>query len=567
MMPGMGGGAPQQQMLVMNPNMKKESGWKAQESNIQAAKAVASIIRSTLGPKAMLKMILDPMGGIVMTNDGNAILREVDVVHPTAKSMIELCRAQDEEVGDGTTSVMVLCGEMMGVAEPLLKKSLHPTVIVNGYMEALQLVQSILEEIAIPIDTSKKDVMLDLIQASVGTKFVSRWGTMISELALAAARTVMIENPNGKIEVDLKRYARVEKIPGGELEECEVLQGVMFNKDVTHHKMRRDIKNPRVILIDCPLEYKKNESNTNVEITNEQDWEAMLMQEEEEVQKLCDDIIKLKPDVVMTEKGVSDLAQHFLLKANIAVIRRIRKTDNNRVAKACGATIVNRTDELTEADVGTRCGLFKIRKIGDEYFTYCIECEEPKACTVILRGGTKDVLSEVERNLHDAFAVTRNLLIEPRQLPGGGACEMEVACRLEEKAKMIDGVGSLPVRAVASALEVIPRQLAQNAGVEVVRVITDLRSRHAQGDMMMGIDGETGKLINVKEAGILDSYAVKQQVMRASIETAAMLLRIDQIVSGISHGKAQKMGAQQEAQKKPDDDEDDEIKPLQQLKR
>jgi T-complex protein 1 subunit gamma len=556
------------QMLVMNPNMKKESGWKAQESNITAAKAVASIIRSTLGPKAMLKMILDPMGGIVMTNDGNAILREVDVVHPTAKSMIELCRAQDEEVGDGTTSVMVLCGEMMGVAEPLLKKSLHPTVIVHGYMEALQLVQGILDEIAIPIDTSKKEVMLDLIQASVGTKFVSRWGTMISELALVAARTVMIENgPGGKTEVDLKRYARVEKIPGGELEECEVLQGVMFNKDVTHHKMRKDIKNPRVILIDCPLEYKKNESQTNVEITNEADWEALLMQEEEEVQKLCDDIIKWKPDVVMTEKGVSDLAQHFLLKAGVAVIRRIRKTDNNRVAKACGATIVNRTDEITEADIGTRCGLFKIRKIGDEYFTYLIECEDPKACTVLLRGGTKDVLSEVERNLHDAFAVTRNLLIEPRQLPGGGACEMEVAVRLEQKAKMIDGVASLPVRAVASALEVIPRQLAQNAGVEFVRVITDLRSKHANGETNIGIDGETGKLINVKEAAILDSYAVKQQVMRASIETAAMLLRIDQIVSGISHQKAAKMGAQQQEAKKPDDDEDDEIKPIQQLKR
>jgi T-complex protein 1 subunit gamma len=292
------------------------------------------------------------------------------------------------------------------------------------------------------------------------------------------------------------------------------------------------------------------------------------MQEEEEVQKLCDDLIKLKPDVVITEKGVSDLAQHFLLKANIAVIRRIRKTDNNRVAKACGAVIVNRTDEITEADVGTRCGLFKIRKIGDEYFTYLVECEDPKACTVILRGGTKDVLSEVERNLQDAFAVTRNLLIEPRQLPGGGACEMEVCHRLEEKAKTIDGVASLPVRAVASALEVIPRQLAQNAGVEVVRVVTELRSRHAKGEMMVGIDGETGKLINTKEAGILDSYAVKQQVMRAAIETAAMLLRIDQIVSGISHGKKAKMGEQpQQTQQKPDDDEDDEIKPLQQLKR
>merc|ERR1719387_408440 len=434
-------------------------------------------------------------------------------------------------------------------------------------MEAQKLATEILEEIAIPIDSTNDEIMLELIGASVSTKFVSRWGPMISSLALKAARTVMVKHPNGRVEVDIKRYARVEKIPGGEMSECAVLNGVMFNKDVTHHKMRPDRKNPRVILLDCPLEYKKNESQTNVEITKEEDWELMLMQEEEEVQKMCEEILKHKPDVVITEKGVSDLAQHFLLKKNVAVIRRIRKTDNNRVAKCCGATIVNRTDEITEADVGTRCGLFKIRKIGDEYFTYLVDCEDPKACTVILRGGTKDVLSEVERNLQDAFAVTRNLLMEPRQLPGGGACEMAVAHRLEEKAKMIDGVASLPVRAVASALEVIPRQLAQNAGVEVVRVVTDLRSRHAQGDIMCGIDGETGKLINVKEAGILDGYAVKQQVMRAAIETAAMLLRIDQIVSGVSHQKKPAQGAQPQEAKKPDDEEDDEIKPLQQLKR
>jgi T-complex protein 1 subunit gamma len=314
------------------------------------------------------------------------------------------------------------------------------------------------------------------------------------------------------------------------------------------------------------MEYKKGESQTNVELTKEEDWEAMLRQEEEEVKKLCDEIIRVKPDVVITEKGVSDLAQHFLLKANCAVIRRIRKTDNNRVAKCTGATIVNRPEEITEADIGTKCGLFKVRKIGDEHFCYLVDCEDPKACTVILRGGTKDVLNEIERNLHDAFAVAKNLLIEPRQLPGGGACEMEVAHRLNEKAKLIEGVGSLPVKAVASAMEVIPRCLAQNAGVEVVRVITDLRSRHASGEQYIGLDGETGLLTNTKDAGILDSYAVKQQVLRAAIETAAMLLRIDQIVSGLSHGKKQQTSQPQDS-KKADDEEDDEIKPIQQLKR
>jgi len=353
------------------------------------------------------------------------------------------------------------------------------------------------------------------------------------------------------------------------MSECAVLNGVMFNKDVTHHKMRPDRKNPRVILLDCPLEYKKNESQTNVEITKEEDWELMLMQEEEEVQKMCEEIMKHKPDIVITEKGVSDLAQHFLLKKNIAVIRRIRKTDNNRVAKCTGATIVNRVEEITEADVGTKCGTFMVRKIGEEYFTYLVDCEDPKACTVLLRGGTKDVLNEIERNLHDGFAMAKNLLVEPRQLPGGGATEMQVAARMAERAKQIDGITQHVVRAVASALEVIPRTLAQNAGSEVVRVITDLRSRHATTDgLHYGLDGDTGAVIDVVKAGILDSFAVKQQVMRSSIESAAMLLRIDQIVSGVSHQKAKKQ-TDSNAQGKAEDAKEDEdsVNPIQQLSR
>lgn len=524
-------------MVVMNKNMKKEVGWKAQQSNITAAKAIASIVRSTLGPQAMLKMILDPMGGICMTNDGNAILREVDVTHPTAKTMLELARAQDEEVGDGTTGVIILCGEMMGVAEPLLESRLHPTVIVQGYMEAQSLVAAILEDIAVPIDTASDAKMIELIQAAINTKFVSQWGTMISELALRAARMVATKVANGKLEVDMKRYARVEKIPGGELEDCKVLQGVMFNKDVTHHKMRVDRKNPRILLLDCPLEYKKNESATNMEITKEEDWEAMLLQEEEEVRRICDDILKHKPDVVATEKGVSDLAQHFLMKGNVAVIRRIRKMDNNRVARCTGATIVHRPEEITEADIGTHCGTFEVRKIGEEYFTYLVDCEDAKACTVMLRGATKDVLNEIERNLHDAFNVTNNMLLEPRQLPGGGATEMHLACRLREHAKKVEGVASHPINAVASGLEVIPRTLAQNTGAEVVRVITNLRSKHAQSagsaGYNFGIDGNTGEVADMLKAGVVDSYAVKQQQIRSSIESAAMLLRIDQIVSGI----------------------------------
>jgi len=524
--------------LVLNKNTKRDTGRKAQLTNIQAGKTVASIVRTTLGPRAMLKMLLDPMGGIVMTNDGNAILREVDVSHPAAKNMIELSRAQDEEVGDGTTSVIILAGEMLGVAEPLLEKKLHPTLIVSGYMKALDDGLEMMKSIATPIDVKNPAAMRDIVKGAIDTKFVSRWGSMISDLALKAVQTVCIEKPDGSKEIDVKRYAKVEKIPGGDLEECHVLDGLMFNKDITHPRMRREIKNPRIVLLDCPLEYKKGESQTNVEVTKEQDWEKLLQQEEEEVKKLCDDVIAVKPDLVITEKGVSDLAQHFLLKANISVIRRLRKTDNTRVAKVCGAHVVNRTEELTEASVGTRCGLFTVKKIGDEYFTFLVQCEDPKACTVVLRGATKDVLNEMERNLQDAFCVARNIIMHPFLLPGGGATEMEVAARLKDQAKTIEGTRQYAYRAVADALEVIPRSLAHNCGADVVRVMTDLRARHATtGGLNWGIDGNKGTVADVQKLGVMDTLAVKRQTFRTAVEAAAMLIRIDDIISGISKKK------------------------------
>merc|ERR1719399_1490506 len=325
---------------------------------------------------------------------------------------------------------------------------------------------------------------------------------MISDLALKAVQTVVIVKPDGRKEIDVKRYAKVEKISGGDLSDCVVLDGVMFNKDITHPRMRREIKNPRVVLLDCPLEYKKGESQTNVEVMKETDWEALLQQEEDEMKKVCYEIIRVKPDVVITEKGVSDLAQHFLLKANISVIRRIRKTDNVRVGRISGATIVHRPEELTEKDVGTGCGLFHCKKIGDEFFCFMTECKNPKACTIMLRGPSKDVLNEIERNLQDAFCVSRNILLEPKLLPGGGATEIEISCRLKDKAKSIEGTRQIAYTAVATALEVIPRTLAQNCGVDVVRTMTDLRARHATtGNSHFGIDGMKGTITDVRAAG------------------------------------------------------------------
>eukprot|EP00474_Spongospora_subterranea_P008604 CRZ09062.1 hypothetical protein [Spongospora subterranea] len=530
-------------VIVLNQNATRSTGRDAQLANVSAAKAVADIIRTTLGPQSMLKMILDPMGGIVLTNDGNSILREIDVSHPAAKSMIELSRTQDEEVGDGTTSVIILAGEMLSVAEPFLEQNMHPTVLVGAYRNALQDALEALSDIAITIDLSDREAMLDVVRSTIGTKFVSRYGDMICNLALTSINRIVDVRPDGKKNVDIKRYAKVEKIPGGMLEDSMVLDGIMLSKDITHPKMRRHIVNPRIVLLDSNLEYKKGESQTNIEISREEDWNAILKLEEEYIEKICNSILAVKPDIVITEKGISDLAQHFFVKAGVSCLRRVRKTDNDRIARAVGATIVNRPEEIKESDVGTGCGLFQVKKIGDEYFSFLTGCSQPKACSILLRGASKDILSEIERNLIDAMAVVKNVVLDPRVVPGGGAAEMALSQALIKKSKLIEGIHQWPYRAVATALEVIPRTLIDNCGGQSIRLLTALRSKHAEtdkagpGGASWGIDGVKGEITDCSQSRVFDTYAVKSQTLKTAIESAALLLRIDDVVSGVSKKK------------------------------
>ncbi|KAI8324288.1 T-complex protein 1 [Martensiomyces pterosporus] len=584
----------QSPVIVLNTNKQRESGHKAQMSNIAAGKTVADVVRTCLGPRAMLKMLLDPMGGITLTNDGFAILRECEVAHPAAKSMIELSRTQDDEVGDGTTSVIILAGEMLAISVPFLERKIHPVVILRGFQRALEDAQEILRSIAVPVDTNDREQMLGLIKSAIGTKFVSRWNDLMCGLALTAVQTVVrrtadleadsaetstgasasaaaggdadAQKPSDDAaaaastdapasgakkaaaggapdvdvrEVDIKRFARIEKVPGGEIEESRVLDGVMINKDVVHPKMRRYIENPRIVLLDCPLEYKKGESQTNIEITREEDWSRILEIEEEQIKSMCEKIVALKPDLVITEKGVSDLAQHYLVKNNITALRRMRKTDNNRIARATGATIVTSVDELKEQDVGTGCGLFSVEKIGDEYFTFLTKCKNPKACTILLRGPGKDTLNEIDRNLQDAMCVARNVLFNPYLCPGGGASEMALAVQLGQRAKSdIDGVEQWPYGGVAEAMEVIPRTLIQNGGGNAIRTLTELRAKHAAGQTTWGVDGEKGVPVDMNEYGVWEPLAVKLQTIKTAIDSASLLLRVDDIVSGTAKKSA-----------------------------
>ncbi|KAH9962612.1 T-complex protein 1 [Russula dissimulans] len=530
-------------VFVMNAAPERHSGRKAQISNITAAKTVADVIRTCLGPKSMLKMILDPMGGIILTNDGNAILREIDVAHPAAKNMIELSRTQDEECGDGTTSVIVLAGEILAQSLSQLERNIHPVVIISAYNKALQTALEIVSRISVPIDTSDDTQMLALIKTSIGTKFVVRWSDLMCRLALDAVRTVAADDVGGVRTVDIKRYARVEKVPGGEIEESRVLSGVMLNKDIVHPQMRRRIHKPRIVLLDCPLEYKKGESQTNIEISKEADFARINQIEEEQVKALVDRILEFNPDLVITEKGISDYAQYFFSKANVSALRRVRKSDNNRIARAVGATIVNRVEDLRESDVGTRCGLFNVEKIGDEYFTFLTECTTPKACTILLRGPSKDILNEIDRNLADAMSVARNVVFNPTLVPGGGAVEMAISVGLHGRARAVTGVEAGPFRAVADALEVIPRTLVQNAGGNAIRALTALRAKHANGEHSWGIDGETGEIVDMKKYKLYESASVKIQTLKTAIEAARVLLRVDDVVQATRKERRQEQGA------------------------
>lgn len=518
-------------VVVMNTQQERTFGRQAQISNIQAAKAVSDIIKTCLGPKAMLKMLLDPMGGLVLTNDGHSILREIDVAHPAAKSMLELSRTQDEEVGDGTTSVIILAGEiLLQCANYLIEKNIHPVIIIKSLKLALVDALEIIKSISKPIDTNDDSVMLSLISASIGTKYIKLWSDMMCKLSLTAVR--LVHEPETS-NIDIKRFIRIVKIPGGDITDSKVIKGVMLNKDVVHPKMSRNITNPRIILLDCPLEYKKGESQTNIEITNENDWNRILQIEEEQVKQMCSNILKFKPDLVITEKGVSDLAQHFLLKGGCSVLRRVKKTDNNRISRVTGATIVNRTEDLKESDIGTNCKTFKVELIGDEYYTYLDDCIAPKACTILLRGASKDILNEVERNLHDAMAVTRNVILEPSLSPGGGATEMAISIKLAEKSKSLQGIQQWPYQAVADAMESIPRVLIQNSGGNSIRILSKLRAMHAEGKFTMGVDGNNGKIVDMLDYGIWEPEIIKQQSIKTAIESACLLLRVDDIVSGV----------------------------------
>jgi T-complex protein 1 subunit gamma len=410
-------------------------------------------------------------------------------------------------------------------------EGVHPHGIIAGLRKALEDALKHLNSIKRPIDNTDDAAILPIIKAAIGTKFMSKWSDLIARLALDAVR--LICTPEGII--DLKRQVRIERIPGEELEKSYVMKGVMIEKDVLHSQMRRRIEHPKVLLLDCGLEYRKGESITNIEISGDNDYADVLAEEETQVRELCAAVIATGCDIVCCEKGVSDLALHYLSEAGITALRRFQKVQLDRIAAATGATIITNPREFTETDLGRKCGLYECRKFGDEWWSFFDECQDPKACTMLLRGPTKDTLLELFRIMDDALKVAKNLLREPSLLPGGGASEISVSAHLRKKSSQLDSIEQLAYERVAVAFEVIPRTLIQNCGQSPMRVLTELRSIHSSdpSKSSIGINGMTGEIANMEDLNVWDSLAVKEQAYKTAIECAISLLRVDDIVSGL----------------------------------
>lgn len=506
----------QKKLYILVP----DNSYQIQSESANAANIISQVIRTCLGPRAMQKMVITKMNSIEVTNDGNSILREIDVSHPSARCIIELARTQDEEVGDGTTSVVVLASEMLKEMVHVLSKGIHPIVISRYLTKYLKVFLEVLDDLSLEVE----DNILGIIRNSINTKICSILKIPIEEMALKSVK--MISTPTS---CDIKNNIKVEKIVGPG--ECEVVDGIIINKDIIHPQMRKRIENPRVVILDTPLEYKKGESSTSYEFKNNSDFTRALELEEKQVREMVDYILTVKPDVVVCEKGISDLALALLFENNISGIRRLKKTDSTRLSKATGSVIVNRLEDLEDKHVGTKCGLFEYVKYGEEYYCRFSRCTSPKACSVILRGPSKDILNELERNYYDAVKVAKNVLLNPRLVPGGGCVEMNIYRKMGEilESKDLAKGESLVLQGLRNSIRVIPTILLKNSGVyNPHKQLLILEEKLAE-DKFFGVDGVSGDVVDVRKI-ILEPITIKKQCFVSAIQSVIQLLRVDGIL-------------------------------------
>lgn len=530
------GGTP---VLILKEGSQRTAGREAQRSNIMAAKAVASAVRTTLGPKGMDKMLVDTLGDVVITNDGVTILKEMDIEHPAAKMMVEIAKTQDEEVGDGTTTAVVLAGELLKQAELLLEQEIHPTVIATGYRDAAMKAIEILKDLAVKVSPDDEELLKKIAITAMTGKGSGNARGELAELAVKAVKAIVDED--GSVDID---NITVEKKVGGSITDSQLIHGMVIDKERLHPNMPKKVKDAKIALLNAPIEIEKTEVDAKIEITSPDQLQAFLDQEEAMLKEMVNKIVSTGANVVFCQKGIDDLAQHFLAKAGIYTLRRVKKSDMEKLARATGARIVTSLHELTPNDLG-KAGLVEERKIAGDDMTFVEECENPKSVSIILRGGTEHVVDELNRAMEDALRVVGVVVEDGMLVPGGGAPEVELALRLREYAATVGGREQLAIEAFAEAMEIIPKTLAENAGLDQIDTLVALRSKHEKGMKAAGLDLETGEAVDILERGVVEPLRVKTQAINSAAEAAVMILRIDDVIASKSTG-AGKEGKEKE---------------------
>jgi thermosome len=518
-----------QPIFILPEGTLRNTGKSAQKANIAAAKAVAETVRTTLGPKGMDKMLVDSMGDVVITNDGVTILDEMEIEHPAAKMMVEVAKVQEDEVGDGTTTAVVLAGELLKQAEFLLDKNVHPTVIAKGYKMATEKAQQLLQGICRKVDVKDRMTLLNIARTAMTGKNVELAREKLAEIAVDAVLKVLETSGDGKLSIDSDNI-KIEKKEGGGIDDSELIDGIVIDKEKVHPDMPKIVRDAKIALLDCALEIKDTETDAKIQVTDPRQLQAFIESEQKILKDMAEKISASGANVVFVQKGIDDLVQHYLAKKGIYAARRVKKSDIEALAKATGAKIIANLDDLSQNDLGYS-GIVEERKLHKESMTFIQHCKNPKAVSVLLRGGTEHVVAEVERAMTDAVGDVSAAISVGKCVAGGGACEVELAKQLRAYAETLSGREQLAVQAFAEALDIIPRTLAENAGIDPIDALTELKAKHDKGDITAGLDVFTGKAVDMAMKGVIEPLKIKTQAIQSASETAIMLLRIDDVIS------------------------------------
>jgi archaeal chaperonin len=531
---------PQIPILLLKEGTTETKGKDAKKNNITAAKTIAEIVRSSLGPRGMDKMLVSPIGDVTITNDGATILKEIDVEHPAAKMMVEISKTTDNEVGDGTTSTVVLAGSLLEKAEELIDKNVHPTVIVEGFKKANTKAIDILRETAVKVDVEDKDFLNNLAVTSIASKMVSTDAQYLSKIVVDSVLAISDKISADKVKVDIDNI-KAEKKPGGSINDTQIIHGIVLDKEVVHGGMPKRIENAKIALISSPLEVEKTEFDAKLNINSPEQMQKFLDEENKMLKSMVDKISSVGANVVLCQKGIDDIAQHYLAKSGIIAVRRIKESDMSKISKATGARIVANTEEITADDLGS-ADLVEERKVETDKWVFVEGCKNPKAVSILIRGGSQRVVDEAERSVHDAIMAVKDVVEYPYTVVGGGASEAIVSQRIREWSNSLSGRFQLAVEKFADSIETIPLVLAENAGMDLIDTQVQLRAKATSAKAKYGVDVLNSKVGDLAAKNIYEPLAVKEQVINAATEVASMILRIDDVIAA-SKAKAPPAGA------------------------